>query len=301
MDEDKKELGEIKDAEDFEEPEEETEGKPARKIIKLIGRIVFVLAIAAALYYFLIYNKKGEKTAKMPEPQPASITEKPVPLSEQAALAQLPPVELDKSDDLVRQLAKEISAHPKIPVWLTSEHLIRRFVASVDNIANGLSPRPHIDFFIPAGDFKIIKKGNLYYADPDGYSRYNPVTDVIVSLDTKQCVYVFRSLKPLFQEAYRDLGYPDQDFQETFFRAIVELLKAPIVEGEVRLERTVVSYVMADSKLEDLSDAHKHLLRMGPENVGAVQAKLREIALALGFQEYRLPKPSFYGPKIAGN
>ncbi len=301
MDEEKKELGEVRDTEEIEEPEEEKEDKQGKKIIKMIGRACLVLAIGAALYYFLFYNKKGEKAAKMPEPQPASVAEKAVPPSEQAAAAQLPPVELDKSDDLVRQLAKEISSHPSIPVWLRSDQLIRRFVASVDNLANGLSPRPHIDFFIPAGDFKIIKKGNLYYADPDGYSRYNPVVDVIISLDSKQCVYVFRSLKPLFQEAYRDLGYPDQDFQETFFKAIVELLKTPVLEGDVLLERTVVSYVMADPKLEDLSEAQKHLLRMGPENVGAIQTKLREIALALGFQEYRLPKPTFYSPQTAGN
>jgi hypothetical protein len=301
MDEEKKELGKVRDTEEIEEPEEEKEDKQGQKIIKMVGRAFLVLAIGAALYYFLIYDKEGEKAAKMPEPQPASVTEKAVPPSEQGAIPQLPPVELDKSDDLVRQLAKEISSHPRIPVWLSSDHLIRRFVASVDNLANGLSPRVHIDFFIPAGDFKIVKKGNLYYADPDGYSRYNPVVDVIISLDSKQCVYVFRSLKPLFQEAYRDLGYPDQDFQETFFKAIVELLKAPVVEGDVLLERTVVSYVMADPKLEDLSEAQKHLLRMGPENVGAIQTKLREIALALGFQEYRLPKPSFYTPQTAGN
>jgi hypothetical protein len=296
MDDEKKELGEVKDAEDIGEPEEEKEERPGKKTIKLMSRVILVLAIGAALYYFLISNKKGEKAAQMPEPQPALVTDKSAPPSEQGAVPQLPLVELDKSDDLVRQLAKEISSHPRIPVWLMSDNLIRRFVASVDNIANGLSPRPHIDFFIPAEDFKVIKKGSLFYADPDGYGRYNPVVDVIISLDTKQCVYVFRSLKPLFQEAYRDLGYPDQDFQETFFKAIVELLKAPIVEGDVRLERTVVSYVIADPKLEDLSDAQKHLLRMGPENVGAIQTKLREIALALGYQESRLPKASFYTP-----
>ena len=301
MDEEKKELGEIKDAEDIEEPEEEKEDKPGKRTIKRIGGVILVLAIGTALYYFLTSSRKGEKAAKMPEPQPASVAEKAVPPAGQAAAPQFPLVELDKSDDLVRQLAKEISTHPRIPVWLMSDHLIRRFVASVDNIANGLSPRPHINFFIPEDDFKIVKKGNLFYADPDGYSRYNPVVDVIISLDIEQCIYVFRSLKPLFQEAYRDLGYPDQDFQETFFKAVVELLKAPIVEGDVRLERTVVSYVMADPKLEDLSDAQKHLLRMGPENVGAVQTKLREIALALGIQEYRLPKPSFYTPQTAGN
>ncbi len=282
------------------EEKEEIEEKEGKKIIQTAVGIFLVLAIGAALYYFLIY-KKADRFPKPTEPQPAVTTEKETAPSEQAEIPQLPPVELDKSDDLVRQLAKEVSSHPRLPVWLKSDHLIRRFVAAVDNIANGLSPRPHIDFFIPAGDFVAIKKGNLFYADPEGYSRYNPVVDVVVSLDSKQCAYLFRGLKPLFQEAYRDLGYPDQDFQDTFLGAIVELLETPVVEGNILLEKTVVSYVIIDDELENLSEAQKHLLRMGPENVGAIQAKLREIALALGIQEYRLPKPRSYTPQTPGN
>lgn len=295
--EDEKDLAE-KSIED-ENIEEEYTGEK-KNVIQTALVIFLVLAIGAALYYFLIYNK-ADRSPKPAEPQPTVTSEKETVPSEQAEIPQLPPVELDKSDNSVRQLAKEVSSHPKLLVWLNSDHLVRRFVAAVDNIANGLSPRPHIDFFIPVGNFQAVKKGNLLYADPDGYSRYNPVVDVIVSLDSKQCAYLFRGLKPLFQEAYRDLGYPGQNFQDTFLRAVVELLETPIVEGDVLLEKTVVSYVMVDDELEDLSEAQKHLLRMGPENVGAIQTKLREIALALGIQEYRLPKPRSYTPQAQGS
>jgi hypothetical protein len=54
--------------------------------------------------------------------------------------------------------------------------------------------------------------------------------------------------------------------------------------------------MMLDPELESLSDAKKHLLRMGPDNVGAIQAKMREIAIALGFPESRLPQPRTYTP-----
>jgi hypothetical protein len=292
INEDREEL----EAEEVEEKEE----KGGRKILQTVGGVLLVLAIGAAIYYFLIY-KKGERAPQAAESQAVVAKEKEISPAEQGGVSPGPLVELDKSDDLVRQLAKEVSSHPRFPVWLQSDHLIRRFVASVDNIANGLSPRPHIDFFMPPGEFKVIKNGSLYYADPDGYGRYNPVVDVIVSLDSKQCAYLFRTLKPLFQEAYRDLGYPGEDFQDTFIRAIIELLKAPVVDGDVVLEKTVVSYVMVDRELENLSEAQKHLLRMGPGNVGAIQAKLREIALELGIEESRLPKPRFYVPRPSGN
>ena len=250
--------------------------------------IFLILIVAGALYYFLVLRRAGKGPEKG-EPPPAALA-KDAGLPAPSDIIPQPPVALDNSDDLVRQLAKEISSHPRIGLWLQGKDLIRRFVAAVDNIANGLSPRAHIDFFIPPGDFVALKKGNVLIADPEGYGRYDTVADVFVSLDVKQCVSLFRALKPLCQEAYRDLGYPDQDFEQTFLKAIIELLQTPVVEGDVVLEKAVLNYVMTDPELESLSDAQKHLLRMGPESVGAIQAKMREIAVALGFEEFRLPR-----------
>jgi hypothetical protein len=262
--------------------------------------ILLILALAGALYYFLIYKRAEKDKGKLEAPA-AAVLDKELPFPAPSDASSRPPVELDKSDDLVRQLAKEISSHPRIAQWLQSKDLIRRFVAAVDNIANGLSPRAHIDFFLPPGEFVAVKRGNVYVADPEGYSRYYTVADVFVSLDIKQCVSLFRALKPLCQEAYRDLGYPDQDFEQTFLRAIVELLETPAVEGDIVLEKAVLNYVMRDPELESLSDAQKHLLRMGPESVGAIQAKMREIAIALGFAESRLPKARVYVPAGQGS
>ncbi len=266
-----------------------------RKVIQTAAGLLIVLIAAAALYYFLIY-KRPKRPVPAETPPPAAVDLEQVP-AEEKAQPTLPPVELDKSDDLVRQLAKELSSHPKIDLWLRSKDIVRRFTAAVDNIANGLSPGSHVDFFAPDGEFKVIKKGDLCYADPDGYGRYDPVVDVFVSLDSKKSVSLLRALKPLFQEAYRDLGYPDRDFQETLIRAIDELLRTPVVEGDILLEKAVVNYIMVDPVLEGLSDAQKHLLRTGPENVGAVQAKLREIAAALGVPESRLDRPRLYRPQ----
>ena len=41
--------------------------------------------------------------------------------------------------------------------------------------------------------------------------------------------------------------------------------------------------------LESLTNAQKQLLRMGPRNVKLIQAKLREVAVALGIPASRLP------------
>ena len=101
----------------------------------------------------------------------------------------------------------------------------------------------------------------------------------------------YATLKPRIQDAYRDLGYPQGDFDEALKRAS-ELLQSPVIDGPIAVRRTSVSYTYEDARLETLSAAQKHLLRMGPRNVRLVQAKLREIAPYLGIPTESLPKPS---------
>lgn len=251
----------------------------------IIAGVIFVLLIAAAaiIYYFFIYSKPQEavETAEIAEEQP--VVEEKVQTGEE----KIEPldVNLDESDELVRKLAAELSSHPKLAVWLMSGELIRKFVAAVDNIANGHSPGPQIDFFKPEEKFSVIDELGEYYIDPKSYGRYDIVAEVFVSLDSKGCVTLYKQLTPAIQEAYKDLGYPNADFNDTLRKAIMELLKVPDVQENIKVEKDVVTYKMVDSGLEALSPAQKNLLRMGPDNVRAIQGKLRSFALSLGFSE----------------
>jgi hypothetical protein len=74
-------------------------------------------------------------------------------------------------------------------------------------------------------------------------------------------------------------------------RAIVELLKTPVVEGPIPLEQKKVMYEFADPSLEGLSAAQRQLLRMGPRNVRLVQNALRSVGAQLGIPTDRLPPP----------
>jgi len=282
-----------------EKQDEELEERPEERppVIRTFLIVLAVVLVGLSVLYFAFLKKpKSEpvesaaKTIAETVPEGRVETDKPVP--------EVPPVELGKSDDLVRQMAKEVSSHPRLATWLQSQNIIRKFTAAVDNIANGQSPRKQVDFFNPSGVYKVTKKGTIYVTDPSSYARYNQPVDVFISLDPGAFAGLFRAFKPLFQEAYKDLGYPDADFEDTLVRAIVELLKTPIVEREIPMEKSVVTYRMLDSRLESLSEAQKHLLRMGPENVGSVQLKLREIARALDVPDYRIPKPLYLIPEM---
>lgn len=269
-----------------------------RKVILIAVALIALVGIGFGLYYFLIYEKPEEPLPlprKVIEEEPSQVPAEKIVRKEEEKARELV-LDLDSSDVVARKLAKELSSHPQLAIWLMNEDLIRRFTAVVDNIANGLSPRSHIEFLAPKGKFQVIEKDGRFYINPASYKRYNLVGDVFASLDSEGCVKFYDQLKPLFQQAYRELGYPTQDFQETFFKSIIELLKTPIIEGEILLKKKVITYEMVDPKLEQLSRAQKHLIRMGPENVRKIHMKLREIALALGIPENQLPQSEVYYP-----
>lgn len=260
--------------------------------------VVAIVVIGFGIYYFFLYEKPEEAPVveEVKKEEPTEIQIEELDKEEVESVIKWDQIELDRSDNLVRESVTKLSSHPQVDVWLKNPNLIRKFVAVTDNIVDGLSPRSFVKFLAPRGRFEVFKKGGSLYLNPHSYIRYNRVADVFASLSTKECVKLYRELKPLIQKAYIQLGYPDRDFQDTLQSAIIELLETPVVEGDIMLERRIVTYMMVDPKLEQLSAAQKHLLRMGPRNVRKVQAKLREIALAFGIPESQLPQPLVYTP-----
>jgi len=262
-----------------------------KKVLKLGLGILLLLATVVAVLYIAVFKKPAPapaaakavaEAAKAPATG-AAATEGDEPLA-------LPAVGLDQSDPVVREYAKAISSSARFGQWLGSKELVRKFVVAVDNIANGQSPRSHVNFWAPEGQFRAVNKPAGTFIDESKYSRYDPVAEVFVSLDARAAVRFYRGLRPLIQDAYRDLGYPDTDFSDTLIKAMAELLETPVVEGPIKLEKKILSYVMTDESLEGLSQAQKQLLRMGPKNVQLIQGKIRELAAALGIPENKLPK-----------
>ena len=214
-----------------------------------------------------------------PEPVPTPGGSEP----EGAPGTTLPP--LAESDAAVRELARGLSSHPGLSRWLSGEGLIERFVAVVDNIAEGVSPQPHLLFLAPEASFQTVTRDGRLYLDPRSYARYDAAADVIASLDPRAAVDLYRQVQPLCEEAYRELGHPPGRFDDVVAKAIQTLLATPVVDGEIELRPKVVTYAFADRRLEALSPAQRHLLRMGPRNVRMIQGELRTLAAALGVPE----------------
>lgn len=257
----------------------------SKKVI--LSVVIFLVIVAVCIsIYFLFIKEKSEDITEAPESLMETTQE---PSEEEKEMLELIDVSLDESDKLIRELAKELSSHPELARWLMTKDLIRIFVAAVDNIAEGQSPRPHIRFFSTKGKFQVSKRGETFYIDPRSFKRYDLVAEVFNSIDIEGTVTLYRRSKPVIQEAYRDLGYPDKDFDKTLTKAITELLKVPAVNN-LSVEKEVITYKMTNPRLERLTEAQKHLLRMGAENIQKIQEKLRELAVTLGIPEDQFPQ-----------
>lgn len=191
----------------------------------------------------------------------------------------LPP--LDESDALIQRLAGALSAHPRWASWLVTDRLVERFVASVVTLAAGNSPREQLGFLVPEEDFQVRTQGDRITIDPASYRRYDAFTEALVGLDRNGVVRLYRQLRPLFLEAYAELGFPPEEFDAHVARAMDNLITVPILEGPFEVVEGVEAYEYADPTLEVRTPAEKHMLRLGPENALRVQAKLRQLRAAL--------------------
>ena len=208
------------------------------------------------------------------------------PLGPQIEPQPLPP--LDLTDPLVRDLLGALSSRPELAKWLAGAGLIRAFVASVENIADGRTPASHLRPLAPSRPFVAAPRGDGFVVDPRSYARYDAVADTVASLDASGLARIYATLRPRLQEAYRELGYPDGNIDVAIERAIERLLRTPRVEPTARIQQAPVVYKFTDERLESLSPVEKQFLRMGPRNTRLVQDKLRDVGRVLGIVAERL-------------
>ncbi|MDP1932560.1 MAG: DUF3014 domain-containing protein [Gammaproteobacteria bacterium] len=160
---------------------------------------------------------------------------------------------------------------------VASEELIRKFVVFVDNVAGGNLPQLEypVDRLPQAMAIRELDQ-NLFEMQTVSYQRYNPVVDALVAVNPDQAIAIYRILRPLFQEAYAEIGYPNRNFDDTVVRAINEVTSARTAEGPFQLIRPKEMYVYANSDIESMSPVEKQLLRMGPQNAEKLKAALAQ-------------------------
>lgn len=260
-----------------------------------------VAALAAAGYWW--YQRQASKVpAPATEPQisaPVSPS-KPVAIVTEPARIQypvevevppsraLPPLPtLEKSDLLLRDSLIELLGQKDVARFLQVDEFVRRFVATVDNLARGHAASRMWPVAPTPGRTLVIEKPDGVFMVETNSERYTPFVKFATAIDVERSASIYARLYPLFQQAYEELGYPGKYFNDRLVAVIDQLLEAPELTEPIRLTLTQVQgpipssqpwlrYEFEDPELEARPAGQKILMRMGRANEAKLKSKLRE-------------------------
>ncbi len=253
----------------------------SRKLAPAIFVLLIAIVVVIAIFATRGCRQDGGETVEQTQIVETLATPEPTPSLQERLSERLMGTTLMTSDAVIRELAAVLSARPELAAWLVNDDLVRRFVASVNNIADGKNPRQHLEFLGLEEGFQAIDRDGRTIIDPASYGRYDAIVAVFVSLDTDGTAALYAELTPLIDDAYAEIAPPGSRFEDRLGAAIDELLEVPVLSGDVELQPKVLTFSYSDNELESLSPMQRQLLRMGPDNVRAVQAKLVELRSAL--------------------
>jgi hypothetical protein len=205
-------------------------------------------------------------------PRPAAVTTVVLEPSADPAVA-LPA--LADSDALVREQLAAAGASPPLDRLLLQQNLIQQGAALIDGFSRGLVLRKLLPIDPPAEAFSVLEQDGQVLMNPAGYARFDALVAAFTALDTAVLVDTFHTLRPLYEEAFGQLGLNPDEFDNAVIRMLDRILATPEIDGPIALTRKSVLYRYADPQLEELVPLQKQLLRMGPENIRRIKLQAR--------------------------
>lgn len=243
----------------------------------IAGVVAIGLVIGIAYHAFQPARETPPAPPALARPAPAPMAPQPGvtnPLPQPEAIS-LPT--LENSDSLMRESLAGLFGRKAFAEYFVTTELVRKIVATVDNLPRRAAPRRMMPLEPVAGGFATTGEGDSLTIDRANAARYAPYVRALHAAPSAALVAAYVQTYPLFQRAYEELGYPGRYFNDRLLEAIDDLLAAPEPDAPVTLLRPKVLYEFADPALETRSAGQKILVRMGIDNARQVKAKLREL------------------------
>jgi len=244
---------------------------PTRWIV--VGACALIAAVALTVWWM------GRARPGPAEPAPVSGGDLSAPASRPAPDAiDLPP--LNASDSLFRDIVAALSQHPVLARALAGDRLVRGATLAIVQIGDGKTPENPLAPFRPASRVERAPNGRI---DPASYRRWDDDVAALTSVDPADAAQAYVNVKPLFDEAYREQGFPDGNFDLAIARAINVLAATPARDEPALVERPgYLEY--ADAALQGLHPVQKQFLLLGPAHRTTILGWLRAFAAQLNLQ-----------------
>ena len=274
----------------------------SRGAVAAAAAVLIALALGGGWYWWQQRQPKlpplptaaTEPVAPAPAPAvpaaPAPAIQHPIEVP--AATAAEAPRTLDQADTVIAQALGALLGGKPGASMVRRDDFVRRAVATIDNLGRAHAA-PRLWPVNPmAGKFAAQREGDKDVIAPANSVRYGAFVAFVESLDSARAAALYKQHYPLFQAAYKELGYPNAYFNDRLVAVIDQLLATPEpagplavrlteVKGEVASTQPWTRYEFADPQLEALPAGSKMLLRMGPDNARKLKAKLRAFRSAV--------------------
>jgi hypothetical protein len=239
--------------------------------------IVGALAVVVAALLTLWWMSRAQPRTAIPAPTHATDVAVGSNRPKRQPMA-LP--KLDDSDTLLRELVAALSRHPLIARLLATGGVVRATALAVEQIGDGRTPAVPLKVLRPTSRLAIVgeETGRI---DPRTYARWNDATASLASINPPDAAQLYVNVKPLFDDAYRELGHPGGDFDSSIVRAVQMLAETPAATTDPELFRRPGYFEHADAALRGLPPVQKQFLLIGPDNRQKILGWLKRFATAL--------------------
>jgi len=267
----------------YSEPDLRIDPRPERRE-NSVGRWllflgVLLLILGGAWYLWTTFYKSAPAPVVDTSPPPAPTAEPKEPAVQhpiQSGPAEPLPALADSDKAIAAGLATAID-NDAFAKMMVNQDFVRRFVITIDNLPR----KTYSQRFSPVkpmpGQFGVDRNGNEIRISPKNLERYALAVRTLEAVNTERLVDLYVRYYPLFQEAYKEQGYPNAYFNDRLVESLDVMINTPASPGQLALSQPKVFYEYADASLEGLPAGQKIMLRMGPENAARVKVKLKEI------------------------
>jgi hypothetical protein len=176
-----------------------------------------------------------------------------------------------------------LSQHPVLARLLATKGIVRGATLAVVQIGDGKTPSTPLAVLRPGSRLQILgpATGPTGRIDPASYGRWDGPTSALTSVDPIHAAQLYVNVKPLFDQAYQELGHPNREFEEAITRAIRTLEDTPQLRADPTLARRTSYFEHEDAALRSLLPVQKQLLLVGPDNRRRIMQWLKQLATNL--------------------
>lgn len=271
-----------------------------------IVELVLALAVIAGLVFFWFWseedkpadNAAGLPSEVVPAKAPALPPTPDIPEREEVVTVEVAETDADATAEIappenalrlssedaevfLREQLAAAGADANLAKLANTERPLDVSAALIDGMGRGIILRKMLPVDPPKQAFSVEREGDALYMSNASYARYNGYTDAITKLDSGVLVEMFHTLRPLYTQAYEQLGLDPEDFDNAIIRTLDLVLATPEIAEPIALNTKSVVYVYQDPALESLPAVQKQLLRMGPDNLRRIKQQARVLREAL--------------------